>query len=153
MRTLKVGIIAFFFVIFGAFFVLAPAMADPVAGLDEDLIPQFSINLNMEYCWDGTSCGSTTVRLYLNRTFVTDDGGQGSWAYDKSTGELQLAYTTGCSPLYIGYRVRRLIWEGTMTCQDGTGAQGTWTAVLSGFGPRSMSPADAGTSSSPKFEE
>jgi len=58
---------------------------------------------------------STTVTVYSNHTFTTDDGGQGYW--EVYNGAVSLTCTNGCCPLYAGSMDTM---AGFMKCTDGS---------------------------------
>jgi hypothetical protein len=98
---------------------VAPAIASPlkVAG-----------DYTLNFQWNGDGSGTTGLHLNRDHTFTTDDGGTGTWSYDKSTRTVSIQYTVGCLPLYTGHKTRAG-FSGTQACTDGSGGHGRWQAT------------------------
>lgn len=95
---------------------------------------KFPIDFALTFCWDGWPCGVAGVTVFRDGTFTTDDGGVGNWTYDRETGYAALDFTVGCFPLYEGYNMGGMHFEGEMNCRDGSGGHGTWSADRIGVG-------------------
>ncbi len=69
--------------------------------------------IEWSYMWEGmTDYNMTYTWLYEDGSFLTAEGGHGTW--EKFGGSFMLQYTDGCMPLYAGTKK-----QGFFKCTDG----------------------------------
>ena len=87
--------------------------------------PSFPIEMDLEYCYEGSPCGYATWTFYADGTMEDDLGGEGNWLV--SRGNFNLVYSHGSE-----YRGTLIPAEG---CVDGVnlhadGRRGEFSACL-----------------------
>lgn len=91
--------------------------------------PFWPASWNLEFCWDGFSCGNVVMVAQQSGTF--DAGGStGEWLYNGIPKTSALMFDGGCLPIYVGKVVSGLDSTGEMYCQDGSGLFGTWSTTF-----------------------
>jgi hypothetical protein len=145
MKRLLLGFASLALVLFAA-----PASAGRVA----DLHSQPTANVNgaweLNFCWDGMGCATTTWTFRQIAIFFACDAGDVAEPVDAvglSLGPLVFnQYLSGCKPRYISRNAGANTMSGTMACTDGSGATGTWEAFKLAAGETVESVNDGVTS-------
>ena len=94
--------------------------------------PGINMILETEFWWDTGFHGTDMPVLYNDGTFVTSIGQTGTWMFEMGTDQLSMVFDLGqaCDSLWVGVFTSPSNIEGTMSCQNGVPAWGTWIGAV-----------------------
>lgn len=103
--------------------------------------------LSTEFWWNTGLHGTDMPVFYNDGTFVTTAGQTGTWILETDTGQLSMVFDPGqvCDSLWIGTFSSPTEIAGSMSCQNGVPAWGTWVGTVLPITPTPM-PSSSPTS-------
>ncbi len=85
---------------------------------------------NIEFCWRVGSCVVSSLDINQIGPFINFEMGDGSAGVGLALGtQVIMHFTGGCMPNYVAEDPTPIYMEGVMRCTDGSGTNGTWSAL------------------------
>lgn len=87
---------------------------------------------DVSYCWTGAGCGSGSLTINANKTFIDAAGSSGTWSFKAAKSQFHLKYTNNtCGTNYISGWTPGSMSDGVQFTNFSSGCltYGTWTAT------------------------